>query len=80
VPPTTSSDGGGPRANEPFLPPGAAVAAQWASTEANLDYAPGIARLIGKHSGGFSAVYGDGHAKWIKAGSTTPNMWTIQAD
>ncbi len=33
-----------------------------------------------RHSGGFNAVYGDGHARWRKYGSTTPCEWTIQAD
>lgn len=33
-----------------------------------------------RHSGGFNAVYGDGHAHWRKYGTTTPCEWTIQAD
>ncbi|MBC7805760.1 MAG: DUF1559 domain-containing protein [Akkermansiaceae bacterium] len=33
-----------------------------------------------RHSGGYTVLYGDGHSKWIKWGSTTPCMWTIQAD
>lgn len=33
-----------------------------------------------RHSGGFNAVYGDGHAHWRRYGSTTPCEWTIQAD
>jgi len=32
------------------------------------------------HNNGFDAVFGDGHAKWIKAGSTKPGNWTIQAN
>lgn len=33
-----------------------------------------------RHFGGFVLLYGDGHAGWKKWGSTTPCMWTIQAD
>ncbi len=33
-----------------------------------------------RHSGGFNAVYGDGHAKWRKYGTTTPCDWSVQAD
>lgn len=33
-----------------------------------------------RHSGGFDALYGDGHAKYRKWGTTTPCEWSIQAD
>jgi prepilin-type N-terminal cleavage/methylation domain len=33
-----------------------------------------------RHSGGFNVLYGDGHAKWLKWGSTKPSDWTIQTD
>jgi prepilin-type N-terminal cleavage/methylation domain-containing protein/prepilin-type processing-associated H-X9-DG protein len=33
-----------------------------------------------RHSGGFNAVYGDGHGKWKKYGSTQPCDWSIQKD
>jgi len=33
-----------------------------------------------RHSSGFVALYGDGHAKWIKWGSTKPGNWSIQAN
>lgn len=33
-----------------------------------------------RHSEGFVVVYGDGHSKWVKWGSTRPQDWTIQAD
>jgi prepilin-type N-terminal cleavage/methylation domain-containing protein/prepilin-type processing-associated H-X9-DG protein len=33
-----------------------------------------------RHSEGFNAVYGDGHAKWNRWGNTRPSMWTIQRD
>lgn len=33
-----------------------------------------------RHSGGFNAVYGDGHAHWKKYGTTTPCDWSVQAD
>ena len=33
-----------------------------------------------RHSDGFIALYGDGHAKWLKWGSTKAKDWSIQAD
>ena len=33
-----------------------------------------------RHGGGFEALFGDGHAKYRKYGSTTPCEWTIQSD
>jgi prepilin-type processing-associated H-X9-DG protein len=33
-----------------------------------------------RHSGGFVALYGDGHAGWKKWGSTKPCDWTVQDD
>jgi prepilin-type N-terminal cleavage/methylation domain-containing protein len=33
-----------------------------------------------RHMGGFLAVYGDGHAKWLKWGTTKPQNWSVQAD
>lgn len=33
-----------------------------------------------RHSEGFNAVFGDGHVKWMKYGSTKPCMWSIQLD
>ena len=33
-----------------------------------------------RHFDGFNALFGDGHVKWRKWGSTTANEWTIQAD
>lgn len=33
-----------------------------------------------RHNEGFVVVYGDGHSKWLKWGSTKPQDWTIQAD
>jgi len=32
-----------------------------------------------RHNNGFLALYGDGHARWIKWGSTKPGDWSIQA-
>ena len=32
-----------------------------------------------RHSDGFNALYGDGHVKWRKYGTTTPGEWSIQA-
>ena len=33
-----------------------------------------------RHSEGFNAVFGDGHVKWMRTGSTMPCMWSIQKD
>jgi prepilin-type N-terminal cleavage/methylation domain-containing protein len=33
-----------------------------------------------RHNNGFLALYGDGHAKWLKWGSTKAADWSIQAD
>lgn len=33
-----------------------------------------------RHSQGFVALYGDGHAKWRRYGTSTPCDWTIQDD
>jgi prepilin-type N-terminal cleavage/methylation domain-containing protein len=37
-------------------------------------------KVAHRHSGGFSCVKGDGHAKWHKWGSTKAANWSIQAD
>jgi prepilin-type N-terminal cleavage/methylation domain-containing protein/prepilin-type processing-associated H-X9-DG protein len=31
-----------------------------------------------RHSGGYNALFGDGHVKWIKYGSSKPENWFIQ--
>lgn len=36
--------------------------------------------IKGPHSDGFNAVWGDGHVKWVKFGSSKPKQWSIQAD
>lgn len=33
-----------------------------------------------RHNNGFVALYGDGHAKWLKWGSTKASDWSIQTD
>jgi len=33
-----------------------------------------------RHSNGFIALFGDGHAKWLKWGSTKPGQWSIQGN
>ena len=56
--------------------------------EAYFDYAPasglngGVPQkpLFERHSEGFVAVFADGHAKWIRSGSTKPCQWSIQDD
>jgi prepilin-type N-terminal cleavage/methylation domain-containing protein/prepilin-type processing-associated H-X9-DG protein len=35
-------------------------------------------RVSARHSGGFNALYADGHVKWKKFGSTTVADWAIQ--
>lgn len=37
-------------------------------------------KVNARHSGGFVALYGDGHTGWKKWGSSTPCQWTIQDD
>jgi prepilin-type N-terminal cleavage/methylation domain-containing protein len=37
-------------------------------------------RIRARHNEGFLSVYGDGHAKWMRFGSSKPHMWTIQSD
>lgn len=37
-------------------------------------------KVAARHSGGFVAVYGDGHSKWIKWGTTKACDWSIQSD
>ena len=48
--------------------------------EAYFDYTPGQTVRFRRHHEGFNVVFADGHAKWLKAGSTKPCIWTIQAD
>ncbi len=52
------------------------------SDEASTDYFPDSQSLkpAYRHSSGFNALFGDGHAHWLAYGSTTPCMWSIQAD
>lgn len=33
-----------------------------------------------RHSNGFNALWGDGHVKWRRYGSTTPDQWSIESD
>ncbi len=37
-------------------------------------------KVANRHSEGFNALYGDGHVKWVKYGSTKASHWSIQAD
>jgi prepilin-type N-terminal cleavage/methylation domain-containing protein len=37
-------------------------------------------KVARRHFDGFTAVYGDGHAKWIRWGSTKACAWSIQED
>jgi prepilin-type N-terminal cleavage/methylation domain-containing protein/prepilin-type processing-associated H-X9-DG protein len=50
--------------------------------EIRTDHYPDLtaSKVANRHSGGFTAVYGDGHAKWSKWGSTKAADWSIQAD
>jgi prepilin-type N-terminal cleavage/methylation domain-containing protein/prepilin-type processing-associated H-X9-DG protein len=40
----------------------------------------GPSKVASRHFDGFNALYGDGHVKWRKWGSTTANEWTTQSD
>lgn len=33
-----------------------------------------------RHQGGLNVLYGDGHAKWIRWGTTKPSDWSVQDD
>jgi len=37
-------------------------------------------KVANRHMDGFLAVFGDGHAKWLKWGSTKARDWSVQAD
>ena len=37
-------------------------------------------KVAPRHFDGFNVMFGDGHAKWRKWGTTTPDEWTIQSD
>jgi len=37
-------------------------------------------KVANRHSGGFTALYGDGHAKWNRWGSTKACAWSVQED
>ncbi|MES2461368.1 MAG: prepilin-type N-terminal cleavage/methylation domain-containing protein [Armatimonadota bacterium] len=37
-------------------------------------------KVRGRHNAGFVGIFGDGHVKWTKYGSSKPAQWSIQAD
>jgi prepilin-type processing-associated H-X9-DG protein len=37
-------------------------------------------KVAARHFDGFNALFGDGHVKWRKWGTTTSNEWSIQSD
>lgn len=37
-------------------------------------------KVSNRHMEGFNAIYGDGHVKWRKYGTTRPQEWTVQQD
>jgi len=37
-------------------------------------------KVANRHSEGFNALYGDGHVKFVKYGSTRAQDWSVQAD
>lgn len=37
-------------------------------------------KVARRHNGGFLALFGDGHAKWLRWGTTRAEQWSIQAD
>jgi prepilin-type N-terminal cleavage/methylation domain-containing protein/prepilin-type processing-associated H-X9-DG protein len=49
--------------------------------EERLDYGSAAqTKLFERHNQGFNACFADGHVKWNRAGSTKPNMWSVQQD
>jgi prepilin-type N-terminal cleavage/methylation domain-containing protein/prepilin-type processing-associated H-X9-DG protein len=49
--------------------------------ESHTDYAKKAERqVLGRHSEGFNAAFGDAHVKWIRFGTTKPCQWSIQDD
>jgi prepilin-type N-terminal cleavage/methylation domain-containing protein len=50
--------------------------------ERRTDHFPNTeaSKVARRHSGGFVALYGDGHSKWLKWGSTKARDWSIQDD
>lgn len=52
------------------------------TSDSGCDYQPTdrSAKVSYRHSGGFNALYGDGHVKWRRFGSTKRPEWSIQAD
>lgn len=44
------------------------------------DYAHQTPRIPARHNGGFNIVWADGHAKWMKHGSTRAYQWSVQED
>lgn len=47
-------------------------------TDRYLTDAP--SKVAARHFDGFNALYGDGHVKWRKWGTTKSNEWSIQSD
>jgi prepilin-type N-terminal cleavage/methylation domain-containing protein/prepilin-type processing-associated H-X9-DG protein len=47
-------------------------------TDRYLTDAP--SKTASRHFEGFNALYGDGHVKWRKWGTTTADEWTVQSD
>ena len=37
-------------------------------------------KVADRHSGGFNAVFGDGHCHWTRWGTTRPSDWSVQDD
>ena len=50
--------------------------------EQRTDHSPtnDASKVAARHVGGFNALYGDGHVKWVAWGSTKGENWTIQLD
>jgi prepilin-type N-terminal cleavage/methylation domain-containing protein/prepilin-type processing-associated H-X9-DG protein len=61
----------GPQLNQPEI-----------FSDIHLDYTNNAKdlRIAGRHNDGFSAIWADGHAKWMKFGSSKPSQWTVQED
>ena len=52
------------------------------STELRTDHSPSseASKVAPRHNQGFVALYGDGHAKWKRYGTSTPCDWSVQDD
>ncbi|MBW3637257.1 MAG: hypothetical protein KY445_12475, partial [Armatimonadetes bacterium] len=74
------TDGWGGVNNAPKCDVGSSLRAisEETRTDRFLDDEP--SKVAARHFDGFNALFGDGHVKWRKWGTTTANEWSIQSD